>query len=232
MPPESVMAKWQRASRRAKAAYGIGSVRMTFARCSSRGSSAARTVGFGCKRHDESHGRVGVRKTGNAVSDPCESAVPVLAPVTGDDDKPITACVGFPDAPVRVGNLETCRPLQRVDTAVAGDEDLRARDGLADQILGVHPGRSEVEGREARDELAVQLLRKRAEDRPAGPEAGLDVDDGDSEMERRECRSHRGTRVAVDENGARITAVENLLDRRDGGPVVAEAPHAEVFEAS
>jgi hypothetical protein len=88
-------------------------------------------------------------------------------------------------------HVEARCPLQRVDPRVAGHEDLVRGDVLAHQVLLVVGRRRVVHGGDAGDELAVELFRERREIRATGPEAGLDVPDGDPQVERRERGGER-----------------------------------------
>jgi hypothetical protein len=85
---------------------------------------------------------------------------------------------------------------------------------------------------DARDELAVELLRERREVEPAGPQAGLDVRDRDPEMEGGERGGERRRRVAVHDRSDGIVAGQRNLARRPLAVLVGEASQHVVLEAA
>ena len=169
----------------------------------------------------------------DALGDPLQAVAPVLTAVRGHHHDPRVALDELGDPRIVERDVEAGRPLQRVDPGVAADEDLVGRDVLAHQVLLVVGRRRVVHRGDARDQLAVELLREGREVVAPGPQPGLDVPDRDPQMERRQRGGEGGARVAVHEHDAWKVAAEHALASRPltvdvserGAEVVLEAAH-------
>ena len=181
------------------------------------------------QRDDERH--VGpLRRDGcEPGADPSQAAVPVLATVSRDDDIRPAAVEHARNRVVRERDVERRGVAESVDAGVAGDEHALVGDALAHQVLLVQHRRGEVERRDAPDQLAVQLLGERCERAP-GAEAGLDMADGDAQIEGRQGGRRRRRRVAVDEHPGREPSLAYLIAARHPLAGRPEAVAAEAVE--
>ena len=108
------------------------------------------------------------------------------------------------------------RQPQRVDAGIAGDEDLAGIDALGAQIGGRALGRRKVPARQLAGHDAVELFRKRRLE-VAGAQPGLDMGEGNAEIERGHRRHQQGRGVALRDDHVRPVLEDHLLERREQG---------------
>ncbi len=97
---------------------------------------------------------------------------------------------------------------QRVNNGVAGDEDPRVRDVLAQQILARPLGRGEVIHRQMAGERAVSLFRPRRVE-IAGAQPRFDMADGNTLIKRGQAGRDGGCRIAMHQNDIRAEFGQN-----------------------
>ena len=232
MPPESVITRWQRASRRAnsrsRAARRAGRCRATRAAAAGSsaragsGGAAARTRRPGGRRRAARSPRRCPRRPSPQFSRRCAVTSTMRRSLSNS-----SCTLGIRRTARRALEAQCSASIARV----AGDEDLLDRDVLADQVLLVRRRRRQVQAGDARDQLAVELLGERRHVAGAGAQPGLDVHHGNAEVEGRERRADRRAGVAVDEHGGREAPRAHVLGGRRRRRDLVEPLVAEVLEA-
>ena len=161
--------------------------------------------------HVDGVDRLGVGVLLHHAADGAEHAVhglaQVLAAVRRDEDE--AGALG--PLELGVGVALAHGGAQRVDAGIAGNPDLGLRLVLVQQVLPTRLRRGEVVLTHDVDGLAVELLRPGAVD-VVRAQAGLDVSNGNLQVEARERRREAGRGVAVHEHDVGPLVLEDRLE--------------------
>ena len=119
--------------------------------------------------------------------------------------------------PVETGQLACLQPVPhvqyRVNSGVAGHQDVALRHPLGPQVLGRPLGRREVQRRQLRRQHPVQLFRERLQ-HIARAQPRLHVPYGNLGIECRQRPAERGRRVSLHQDHVRSLLADHRFQRR------------------
>lgn len=161
--------------------------------------------------HVDGVDRLGVGVLLHHAADGAEHAVhglaEVLAAVRRDEDE----AGAFRPLELGVGVALAHGGAQGVDAGVAGDPDPGLGLALVEQVLLARLRGGEIILAHDVDSLAVELLRPGAVD-VVRAQAGLDVANGDLQVEARKCSGEAGRGVPVDQDHVGLLVLEDGLE--------------------